>query len=190
MRYILASQSPRRVSLLEQFKIPFIVFPSHIEENIDPLDSPEKTVMSLAFLKAREISVQHKDDLVIACDTMVYMDVPFGKPLNIQEAKDMLSSLSGRKHDVYTGVALLCESLKKKVVFFEKTEVFFNDLSSLDIENYVMSEHTLDKAGAYGIQGLGAVLVNAIHGDYYNVMGLPLSHLNQQLKEHFGVNLL
>lgn len=190
MRYILASQSPRRVSLLESFKIPFIVFPSHIEEKIDLLDSPEKTVMSLAFLKASDISRQHASDLVIACDTMVYMDNPFGKPKDIEEAKAMLSALSGRKHDVYTGVAILCERLQKKVIFYEKTEVYFNELSGLDIENYVMSENTLDKAGAYGIQGLGAVLVNAIHGDYYNVMGLPLSHLNKQLREHFGVKLL
>lgn len=190
MKIILASQSPRRIELLKQYVFSFETIPSQIEEYTCESDSPEKTVMGLAYQKARLISKEHPNALVIASDTLVYLDGPLGKPSSKAEAFRMLKSLSGKTHSVYTGVALLCERLSKKVVFFERTEVSFNELTDEMITHYIEKENTLDKAGAYGIQGLGAVLVNAIHGDFYNVMGLPLSHLNQKLKEVFDFNLL
>lgn len=190
MKIILASQSPRRIELLKQFGMPFESIPSHIEEVTDVTDLPEKTVMSLAYLKAREISIAHKDALVIASDTLVYAAKPLGKPSNRDEAFEMLNELKGKTHEVFTGVALIHEQLQKKIVFYEKTLVEFNDLTETQILKYIETGEPLDKAGAYGIQGLGSVLVKSIHGDYYNVMGLPLSHLNQQLKQHFNLELL
>lgn len=190
MKIILASQSPRRIELLKQFGLPFESIPSHIDEVTEVTDSPEKTVMSLAYLKAREISVAHKDTLVIASDTLVYAAGPLGKPNDCKDAFEMLKALSGKTHDVYTGVALIHEQLQKRIVFYEKTIVEFNTLTDTQILNYIATSEPLDKAGAYGIQGLGSVLVKSIQGDYYNVMGLPLSHLNQQLEKHFGVKLL
>lgn len=190
MRIILASASPRRIDLLNQFGIAFETIPSHIEEQTAVGDAPEKTVMALSFLKADALSKVYPDALVIASDTIVYDYEALGKPSDRDAAIEMLRRLNGKAHSVYTGVALLHRTSGKKVVFYEKTTVVFNTLSEAEIIRYVDKAKPFDKAGAYGIQGIGALLVDAIKGDYYTVMGLPLSHLNRQLKDHFGIELL
>ena len=187
---ILASASPRRIELLNQFDIAFDVVPSHIDERVSEHESPEQIVMGLAFLKALNIAQKHPNCLVLASDTVVYLSGILGKPKDKNEAMAMLSQLSGKTHAVYSGVALLHLETGKKVVSFEKTKVTFNTLTQDTIEKYVNQENTLDKAGAYGIQGLGSLLVSGIEGDYYNVMGLPLSHLNKLLEAHFNFQLL
>lgn len=190
MRVILASASPRRVELLRQFNFEFEAIPSDIPENQRISESPTQIVMGLALEKALSISKVHPESLVIASDTIVYLDQVLGKPSHRQEAKEMLTKLSGEKHEVYTGVALIHEPSNRRIVDFVKTTVFFNTLTEKEIDVYLDTGEADDKAGAYGIQGYGALLVHHIEGDYYNVMGLPLSKLNAMLKKHFDMDLL
>jgi len=190
MRVILASASPRRVELLGQFHIPFEVIPSDIIENISDLESPKQIVMGLALEKAISISKTNCEALVIASDTIVYCDEILGKPKSREDAKQMLLSLSGKTHEVYTGIALVHEMTHKKIVDYVCTKVTFNKLLETEIEAYLDTGEAFDKAGAYGIQGYGALLVSEIIGDYYNVMGLPLSKLNAMLKSNFQMDLL
>lgn len=190
MRIILASQSPRRIELLGQFNIDFEIMPSKIEEKVSPTDSPKQAVMALAYEKAINIGHTHKDALVIASDTVVYCDSILGKPVSDEDAYSMLKMLSGRSHSVYTGLSLVHLESNRKVVDYEITQVHFNALSDQLIKRYVKTGEPMDKAGAYGIQGLGSILVDQIHGDYFNVMGLPLSKLSLLLKRHFSIDLL
>ncbi|MBM7560763.1 Maf family protein [Fusibacter tunisiensis] len=190
MRIILASQSPRRIELLRQFNLEFEIMPSTIEEKINVEDEPVQAVMALAFQKAREIAFENPDALVIASDTIVYDDTILGKPTTADSAKQMLRLLSGTSHYVYTGIALIHLNAAKKIVDCVRTEVCFNSLSDDLIDQYVKTGEPMDKAGAYGIQGLGSILVRKINGDYFNVMGLPLSKLSLLLKEHFDLDLL
>lgn len=190
MQMILASASPRRIELLHQFGIDFKSVPAAIDESVSLDADPAETVMSLAFQKAFAVAKDHSDALVIASDTVVHLDRIFGKPHSENEARLMLRALSGRVHDVYTGVALVCIETRQKIVSYSRTQVRFKALFEADIERYLDTGEPFDKAGAYGIQGYGALLVEGIVGDYYNVMGLPLSHLNALLEEHFDVSLM
>ncbi len=190
MRIILASGSPRRIELLDQFNIEFDVVPSKIEEVTRPHESPVQTVMALAFEKANDVANMYTDAVIIASDTIVYKDDILGKPSSRADAKAMLDALNGEVHDVYTGVAVICKMKNISIVDFEKTTVTFNSLSDEQIEKYLDTNEPLDKAGAYGIQGVGALLVKKIDGDYFNVMGLPLSKLSQLLGKHFQIDLL
>ena len=186
----MASASPRRVELLKQFKYPFESIPSHIDEISQPHECPKQIVMGLALEKALNVARENSDDLVIASDTIVYTDVVLGKPVNDEDARCMLRALSGKTHRVYTGIALVNLANNQKYIDFECTEVTFNVLSDDEIDAYVRTGEPEDKAGAYGIQGFGALLVSHINGDYYNVMGLPLSKLNAMLKKYFQLDLL
>lgn len=190
MRVILASASPRRIELLKQFHMPFDVIPSKIDEQVGEKETPTQIVMGLALEKALDISKTNHDALVIASDTVVYFESILGKPKSREEARDMLKSLSGETHEVYTGIALVHVSSNRKVVDYVCTEVTFNDLSDAEIDVYLKTGEAFDKAGAYGIQGFGALLVSEIKGDFFNVMGLPLSKLNSMLKTHFQLDLL
>ncbi len=190
MRVILASASPRRIELLKQFHMPFDVIPSEIVEPIGENETPIQIVMGLSLEKALDISMSNADALVIASDTVVYFERILGKPKSREEAKIMLKSLSGNTHEVFTGVALVHGDSNTKVVEYARTEVTFNDLSDEEIEIYLNTGEAYDKAGAYGIQGFGALLVSEIKGDFFNVMGLPLSKLNSMLKSHFQLDLL
>ena len=190
MRVILASASPRRIELLKQFHMPFDVIPSKIDEPVGEKESPTQIVMGLALEKALDISKTNHDALVIASDTVVYFERILGKPKSREAARDMLKALSGEKHEVYTGIALVHVASNRKIVDYVCTEVTFNDLSDAEIEVYLNTGEAYDKAGAYGIQGFGALLVSEIKGDYFNVMGLPLSKLNSMLKSHFQLDLL
>lgn len=190
MKMILASGSPRRVELLNLFNIDFDVIPSHIDENVRIIETPEQIVMGLAYEKALDIAKQYPDALIIASDTIVYCDRVLGKPASLSHARDMLFKLNNQSHHVFTGIAMIQLNSNRKIVDFVKTTVVFNDLTIDEIERYISTGEPMDKAGAYGIQGKGAVLVNRIEGDYFNVMGLPLSKLNQLLKQHFNLSLL
>ena len=138
--------------------------------------------MSLALQKAQAVAKDHRKSAVVGSDTVVALDGKIlGKPHSESEAAEMLRSLSGRIHKVFTGVAIVCG--EKVTSFFEETEVEFYPLTDQEILDYVATGEPMDKAGAYGIQGRGAVLVKRINGDYFNVMGLPISKVYRELKD-------
>lgn len=190
MSIILASQSPRRQQLLGQIGLDhFIVRPARGEEIMDPALSPAQLVEELSRQKAREVAgASDPGDLVIAADTVVAIDGRvLGKPHDREEACAMLSALSGREHTVYTGVTVCRDD--RMLTQHEATQVRFRPLSPREIRAYVDSGEPMDKAGGYGVQELGALLVEGIRGDYFNVVGLPLCRLGQMLSQ-FGVELL
>ena len=184
MAVILASQSPRRRELLGQMGFTdYIIRPAQGEEIIDPDLSPDKLVEELSRQKCAEVAaLSDADDLVIAADTVVAIDgTVLGKPRSEQDAYAMLSRLSGRHHTVYTGVTVSRGG--KVLTAHEATRVHFRPLTSAEIETYIATGEPMDKAGSYGIQGYGAMLVEGISGDYFNVVGLPLCRLYLMLKE-------
>lgn len=188
MSIILASQSPRRRELLERMGIPkFEIIPAQGEERAECALSPAQLVEELSRQKAAEVAAQvQPEDLVIAADTVVAIDGQvLGKPHSRQEAAVMLSTLSGREHHVYTGVTV--RQGGRSVTEHEDTVVCFRPLSQEEIQAYVDTGEPMDKAGSYGIQGRGCVLVQGIRGDYYNVVGLPVCRLARIL-DGFGVN--
>ncbi len=188
---ILASASPRRFELLTQAGFTFTTIPSTIEEVIIS-DTPDKIVEDLALQKANAVyndikrDYQGKDFLVIGADTIVcYNGEILGKPEDQSEAFDMLKLLSDRTHQVYTGIALLYRTngAKQTSFFHERTDVTFYPTNDYELKEYIESKDCLDKAGSYGIQGPFAKHIKSIHGDYYNVVGLPISRLYQELKK-------
>lgn len=182
MQIILASQSPRRQELLGLMKFPFTVRVADIDETMDPDESPFDEVARISRRKALAIE-RGKDDLVIAADTIVVCDEQvLGKPHSAEEAKQMLRSLSGRTHQVMTGVTILCSNQLRSHT--EVTDVTFRTLSDAQIDDYVATGEPMDKAGAYGIQGGAALFVQGISGDYYNVVGLPVCRLQQMLEQY------
>ena len=181
---ILASQSPRRRELLSLIADRFNVIPANGEEYIPAGTSPRDAVVLLSQQKAREIYSLYSGETVIAADTVVSIDgVILGKPHSEKEAADMLRQLSGREHYVYTGVCVIYPN-GEICSFAEETRVEFFPLSEQEIADYVATGDPMDKAGAYGIQGRGALLVKGIKGDYYNVMGLPVGRLYRELRSH------
>lgn len=186
-QFILASQSPRRQQLLRQIGIAdFEIIVPDADETYDPALSPEQIVSSISRKKAEAVRPLAKDALVIAADTMVFLDgLRLGKPKTQEEAREMLTALSGRTHHVCTGVTV-CRGPQ---VFTESetTSVTFRPLTGWEIARYVLTGEPMDKAGSYGVQGLGALFVEHIDGDYFNVMGLPLCRLGRMLKR-FGVD--
>ncbi len=186
---ILASSSPRRQSLLDNLDICFSTISTNIDESFLPQESPRNAVRRLARLKAeRAIPLLRENCLLIAADTIVVLDGQvMGKPGSKDDALEMLTQLSGRCHEVITAICIRtaggCE------VEDETTRVYFRHLSEEEIRAYVASGEPADKAGAYGIQGRGGLLVQRIEGCYFNVVGLPMSRLYLMLKKQ-GVNLL
>ncbi|MDM5156647.1 Maf family protein [Bacillus sp. DX1.1] len=179
---ILASGSPRRKELLELVDISFEIVVSEVEETIGAYSSPADIVMSLALQKASAVAETYGDNIVLGADTIVtYESRILGKPADEAEAKEMLQLLSGKTHEVYTGVALV--SKEKTTTFYERTEVTFWDLTEEEIDAYIRTKEPLDKAGSYGIQGKGAVFVHHMQGDYYSVVGLPIARLVRELKQ-------
>lgn len=179
---ILASGSPRRKELLELAGIPFEIVVSEIDETIGAYSSPSDIVMSLALQKASAVAETNEESVVLGADTIVtYESRILGKPANEAEAKEMLQLLSGRTHEVYTGVALV--SKEKTITFYERTEVTFWELAEEEIDAYIRTKEPFDKAGSYGIQGKGAIFVHHVNGDYYNVVGLPIARLVRELKQ-------
>jgi septum formation protein len=188
---ILASASPRRRELLNQAGIPFIVRPSNVEEELAQLGgNPAEKAMQLAYAKAGDVAGRNSEGLVLGADTIVVLDGSiFGKPENAADARRMLMELSGREHSVITGLALIdaCSGCCRRD--HEETAVRFARLADSEIEAYIRTGEPFDKAGAYALQGMGALLVEGIKGCYSNVVGLPLMRLRRLLKE-FGVNPL
>jgi septum formation protein len=179
---ILASSSPRRKELLQNLNLTFKISSSEVDESFDPGLSPSEVVMELAQRKAQTVFQAHSDAYVIGSDTIVVINGQIlGKPENEAEAVRMLKMLSGNQHDVYTGVSIL--SPHGTARFYEKTEVLFWELTDDEIISYVQSGEPLDKAGAYGIQDLGSMLVKKISGDYFAVVGLPVSRTIRELKK-------
>lgn len=183
---ILASSSPRREELLRLICSDFIIKPPDVDETIeidaqtDLFDIAER----IAVKKAKAIT--SKDSLIIACDTIVISDNKIlGKPNSSENAFEMLTCLSGKKHVVVTGVCIFYNG--KSFSFSEKTEVEFFALSELEINEYILSGEPFDKAGAYGIQGLGSLFVKAIQGDFFNVVGLPISRLKRELQRFLTI---
>lgn len=182
MELILASSSPRRMKLLSMLGYRFVCEAANIEETADSLDTPAGMVEQLALKKAETVFSRHPLACVVGADTLVFLDGrPVGKPGTPADARMMLKSLSSRSHEVYSGVAVL--SPIGKTVFHARTVVKFFPLSDEQIARYVETGDPLDKAGAYGIQGIGALLVEGIEGDFYNVMGLPVALLARRLHE-------
>lgn len=186
---ILASQSPRRRELLGFITEDFEIVPAQGEELLPEGISPSDAVILLSKQKAEEIRRRRFPDMpeipdtIIAADTVVAVDGEIlGKPADRENASEMLHKLSGRKHSVFTGVTVI--SGAETVSFAEETLVEFYPLTDEEIQSYIDSGDPMDKAGAYGIQGRGALLVKRIEGDYYNVMGLPVGRLYRELREN------
>ena len=188
-RIILASASPRRKELLEKIGLKFEVDASDCAEEIDPALEPDELVHRISLAKAKSVTSRHKDTIIIAADTIgVIGKKLLGKPHTADEARKMLAQISGKSHEVITGFTVLDTASNKVFSGTVNTKVYIKKLTGQEIAAYVRTGEPLDKAGAYGIQGLGAVIVEKIEGDYYNVMGLPLNALTNALKE-FGVNV-
>ena len=190
MEIILASASPRRKEILQNTKLKFEIEKSDIEEIILENESPEDMVVRLAYEKAFDVAKKNKDKLVIGADTIVALDNEvLGKPKDKQEAYQMIKKLSNKTHKVITGISLINLKENKVIKDYVVSCVTFKDLSENSIKDYINTNESLDKAGAYGIQGYGALLVKTIQGDYFNIVGLPISRLSDLLKDHFDINL-
>lgn len=189
-KIILASSSPRRRALLEQIGLEFEVDVSVREEAPSDGREPHRLAREISLKKAESVARRYPDAVIIAADTFGVIEGRIiGKPGTEDEARAMLASLSGRAHTVITGFTVLDTRNGKSVTHSVETTVFMKQLTAAEIEGYVRTGEPLDKAGSYAIQGLGAVVVDRIEGDYSNVIGLPLSALAGVLKE-FGVNVL
>ncbi|MDX2448175.1 MAG: Maf family protein [Desulfobacterales bacterium] len=179
---VLASKSPRRKELLEQAGLTFAVVPSCFDEDSLNISVPENLVKALAEAKARDVAGAYPESWVIGADTIVLIHGEIlGKPDSRETARRMIQKLNGQAHEVYTGYAIFCETMKTCISGVEKTEVYFRDLSQQEIEWYIQTDEPYDKAGAYAIQGLGSFLVKRICGSYTNVVGLPVCEVLEHL---------
>jgi septum formation protein len=189
-RIILASASPRRAQLLKQIGVDFELAPGQIQERPHPDEAPPDYITRIARAKVIAIARKRDSGLVIGADTVVVLDGQMlGKPEDENAARNMVRQLSGRWHAVMTGVALYDVASRNEVADFDKTLVKFAQLTDREIEWYVRTGEPMDKAGAYGIQGFGGLLVEEIAGNYYNVVGLPLP-LVYRLARRLGYSLL
>ena len=181
MHLILASQSPRRKELMGLFRRPFTVRVADIDETMDPKKPPFDEVARVSRLKAEAID-RTPEDIVIAADTIVVCDgLVLGKPRDEEDALRMLTLLSGRDHQVMTGLTVLHG--EKALVCTEVTDIHFRPLTQEEILSYIRTGEPMDKAGAYGIQGGAALFAEKLVGDYFNVVGLPVCRLGQLLRE-------
>ena len=187
---ILASGSPRRKELLSLMGIPYEVDVSDADETVEGTPAPEALVLELSRRKALSVAERHADALVLAADTIVYMDGigVLGKPKTHERAAQMLSELSGRWHEVYTGLTLLDTGTGTLTQRAERTRVHFAAMTQREIEDYAATGEPLDKAGAYAIQGMGGMFVDKIDGSHSNVIGLPMSALRELLAQTGAAN--
>lgn len=199
-KIILASSSPRRIEMLKKTNIEFQIMPPNVIENLPPLISMEQAVMFLALKKALAVekdllssmadlegeeksmaSAHYENSVIIAADTVVYKDFIIGKPSSIEEALEIFQSLRNTSHYVATGVAFICPNTAKRKTFCEITEVFFKEYTDAEIEAYLATDEPWDKAGGYAIQGAWGKHVTHIEGDYQNVIGFPLTRIQEEL---------
>ncbi len=179
---ILASSSPRRRELLTTAGVEFEIAVSDVEEVLNPALPPDEAAIDVACQKAREVAKNYPRDCVVGADTIVLLDgAILGKPKDKAQAAEMLWMLSGNTHTVYTGVCVIKNG--KETCFAEATKVEFYKLTKEEIDAYVTSGEPMDKAGAYGIQGLGCVLVKRIEGDFFNVMGFPVARVVRAIRD-------
>ncbi len=195
MEIILASGSPRRKELMHALGMDFTVRESRADETVDKDLPPYFICEQLSLLKASsvaaELKSEGKDAIVIGADTIVVADGTIvTKPNDAADAKNILSSLSGKWHSVFTGVTVMNTKTAKSETFYEETKVHFLNLDDSMIDAYIKTGEPMDKAGAYGIQGKGALFIDRIDGDYFNVVGLPICRLSKVLKEEFGITCL
>ncbi len=182
MNFVLASASPRRNELLKIIVDEFVCHPADIDETVPHTVIPRAAPEYLALKKAAHIAKKYPDKVIIGADTTVFLgDTPLGKPKDKADAFNMLRALSGKSHTVITGCALVLGN--KKTSFSVSTEVFFKKLSDSEITAYIDTNEPMDKAGGYGIQGKGTLFCEKIEGDYFNVVGLPVSKLNDAVKD-------
>lgn len=190
--FVLASKSPRRRELLKKIGIQAEIMRADVDESSIEDLPPEQTVIELALLKATDVAKYFRGNTyVIGADTIVCFDGEIlGKPKSIDDAKRMLRLLSGKKHSVYTGYCVVHCKSGNIVSKYEKTDVYFKELSDREIDAYVKTREPMDKAGAYGIQEKGSLFVEKIDGDYFNVVGLPVCALAKLFEKEFGINLI
>lgn len=189
-KIILASASPRRKEILKKTGLQFKVDSGEYDEDNGHNLPPHKLAIYLSSEKAKSAAKKHENAIIISADTfIVFKGRVFGKPRNISDARKMLRLFNGKPHSVITGFTIIDTSNRKKVSRTIETKVYFRKLSDKEIESYLRTKESLGKAGAYGIQGVGAMLIRKIEGDYYNVMGLPLTALVENLKK-FGIEVL
>jgi septum formation protein len=187
---ILASKSPRRKEILEKTRLPFIIEESGYKEEMSLTLPPEELAIYLSQQKAKHVAEKYPNAIIIAADTFIVLDNHIlGKPHTTEKAKEMLLKLSGKSNEVITGVTILDVATKNMESFVDTATVFMKSLTEPEIDAYIKSGEPLDKAGAYAIQGLGAIFIEKIEGDFFNVMGLPLFQLVQRLKS-FGISVL
>lgn len=191
-KIILASSSPRRKEILNRYNLEPIIFGAQIEEKVTKGEFPEQVAMSLAFEKSFWVSKHfNKDEIIIGADTIVVLeDIILGKPKDEKDAFEILSFLSGKEHSVITGICIMKANTNIKIIDYESTIVRFRHLSKETITRYIDTKEPMDKAGAYGIQGYGQILVEKIDGCYSNVVGLPLAKLDYLLNKFFDVQIL
>ncbi len=187
MKTILASASPRRRELIKLIDSDTLCISADVDEKVPEGIESESAPEFLACKKAIEVAHKYKNDLVIGCDTTVFIEsIPLGKPKDRLDAFNMLNLLSGRSHKVITGCCLCLNG--KTLSFSVESKVYFFNLSREEIDEYLNTNEYIDKAGAYGIQGKGSLLVEKIEGDYFNIVGLPVSMLNKRIKEFLNEN--
>jgi len=190
-KIILASASPRRKEILNNLGMSFEVICSDAEEKVDAELPPHIIVQELAMLKGTDVASKTHDAIVISADTIVYFDKRIlGKPTDEISAKKMLEMLSGKVHEVYTGVCVTDSVSGKSISDYEVTKVKFKNLTQEEIDRYIKTGEPMDKAGSYGIQGKGSLFVEKIDGDYFNVVGLPAVKLAKLLREEFNFNIM
>ena len=178
---ILASGSPRRKEILDTMGLSYIVDVSDVNESFSA--DPETMVLELSRRKAFAVAKKHDCAIILAADTLVFCNEVLGKPLDVNHAKEMLRKLSGNWHSVYTGVTLIDTQSGKTCSKADITRVHFVDLTDSEIDAYIATKECLDKAGAYGIQGIGGMFIDRIEGSYSNVVGLPMALVRSMLLE-------
>lgn len=182
-KVVLASKSPRRKQIMEMLNIPFEIIVADIDEKINPDNELRSEIENVSFLKALKVFNDNKDAVVVGADTIVVVNNEvLGKPKNEEDAKRMLKLLQGNMHHVITGVTIL--SNNESETFSNVSEVYFIPLTDEEIEEYIKTKEPMDKAGAYAIQGIGAKFIKKINGDFYSIMGLPLSELGLKIKKY------
>ena len=183
---ILASGSPRRRELLDLMGLTYTVETPDVDESFS--GRPSETVMEISRRKAATVAARHSDSIIIAADTLVFADGALGKPHTPERAKEMLRSLAGNWHHVYTGITVINTRSGRILRNVDKTRVHLVPMTEQEIDAYVATGEPLDKAGAYGIQGMGGMFVDRIDGSYSNVVGLPMSMLRIMLAQVGGVD--
>jgi septum formation protein len=189
MQIILASSSPRRRELLSALGMPFEVIAPDIDETLMDGEKPVEFCIRASYDKAHAIAQHHTEAIVLGADTVVVVDnTVLGKPENKTEAAKFLTMLQGRSHDVFTGYSIIEKSKEKSISKVIHSKVYFRDMTAEEISWYISTGEPMDKAGAYGLQGIGALFVDKIEGSYTNVIGLPLSDVYEDLK-NLGISL-